>query len=254
MELIKTMHGPVNVCLDKNELGSAAAEAFVKAANEAISKRDRCTVGLSGGHTPPLLYEQITGAYKSKVDWSKVHFFMSDERCVPPDHKDSNWGMADRLLFSPLKIKEDNLHPLENQASDPKGSAEAYEQMIRQLFGVSKTEIPSFDIIQLGMGPDGHTASLFPGTAALKEEKRLVVDNFVQKLESYRITFTFPMLNHARHIIFMLEGAEKSHVFAEAVQTELTHFPVQRVQPVDGDVVWFTDTDSARDLLAKAAK
>jgi 6-phosphogluconolactonase len=255
MESIKTVHGLVHVCSDKTELGKASANEFVESAARAIKLHGRFVVGLSGGHTPPLLYEQLTSPpYKSKIEWRKVHIFMSDERCVPVDNKESNWGMADRLLFSKLGIPSENLHPMQGQDQDPKKSAEDYEAEIRAFFAVKTGEIPRFDLIQLGMGPDGHTASLFPGTKALKEQTRLVVENFVDKFETNRITFTYPLLNHAAEIMFMLEGAEKSHVFAEAVQREDRRYPVQGIVPVAGQVVWYVDHDSARDLLLQKAK
>ncbi|HEY9793456.1 MAG TPA: 6-phosphogluconolactonase [Candidatus Obscuribacterales bacterium] len=255
MESIKTNHGLVHVCSDKTELGKASADEFVKAAEKAIKSHGRFTVGLSGGHTPPLLYDQLTSAqYKTKVEWQKVHFFMSDERCVPVDSKESNWGTAERLLFSKLNIPAENLHPMHGQEENPTKCAEEYEAAIKAFFEVKEGEIPRFDLIQMGMGPDGHTASLFPGTKALKEQSQLVVENFVDKMETHRITFTYPLLNHASEIMFMVEGGEKSHVFAEAVQKEDRRYPVQGIAPTDGAVVWYVDKDTARDLLLQKAK
>jgi 6-phosphogluconolactonase len=252
MRIIKTPRGPVHIASTKNELGRAGAEQVVQALSEAIFRDGRATIGLSGGHTPPLLYEQLTSpAFNRALDWSKVHFFVSDERCVPHESNESNWGMAERLLFSKLKVGSANLHPTKGQDGDPVKCAVAYEEEIRKFFAIGGSETPSFDVIQLGMGPDGHTASLFPGTKALKEETRLVVNNVVDAKESNRITFTLPMLNAARHIVFLIEGEEKSHVLSQVLTTSVIEYPSQRVDPSNGDVVWVTDEAAARDLLAK---
>lgn len=251
MQTIKTAKGQVHVAGSQSELGKASAEHFAQAVNDAIFRKGRATVGLSGGHTPPLLYAQLTSpAFARAIDWSKVHFFISDERCVPHDDKESNWGMADKLLFSKLKMAPGNLHPTKGQDGDAAKCALSYEQDLRTFFQVGTEEIPTFDVLQLGMGPDGHTASLFPGTKAVNEEKRLVVHNFVEKLASNRITFTFPLINHASHIIYMIEGEEKSHVLSEALTLPIARYPVQHVDPVRGDLSWFVDEAAARDLLA----
>ena len=254
MDKLETKHGLVNICSHKKELASASANCFVQICKQAIGDRGLATVGLSGGSTPPVLYEELIAKHKKDLDWSKVHFFISDERCVPVEDKDSNWGMAQKLLFSQLPIPEENLHPPKDQAADPAASAEEYEQTLREFFKLEEGQLPRFDLLQLGMGPDGHTASLFPNTKAIGVTDRLVVANFVDKFETYRITFTFPVINNAAHVMFMLQGEEKSHVFAEAVQTESISYPVQRVQPTDGQVTWFVDEPSARDLLARVRK
>lgn len=252
METIKTMHGTVHVCQAQAELGKAGAKYFIEVGNKCIKERGMFTVGLSGGHTPPVLYENLTSKeMKDQIDWKKVHFFVSDERCVPHDSKESNWGMAEKLLFAKIRVPDENLHSLFDQDVNPRQSAEDYEKLIRQFFEVGAGDIPSFDLIQLGMGPDGHTASLFPGSRALTEDKKLVTENFVDKFETQRITFTFPLLNHARHILFLVEGAEKSHVFAEAVNAERAIYPVQHIRPESGDVTWYVDQDTARDLMAR---
>lgn len=254
METIKTKHGVVHICDSQGELSKVAADDFVKIVNEAIARTGRATVGLSGGHTPPLLYERLTSeAYKKLVDWKKVHFFISDERCVPEDSKDSNWGNAQRQLFNKLHVPAENLHPLQNQDIDPKGAAEKYEEELKKFFDLKPGELPRFDLIQLGMGPDGHTASLFPGSKALSEKKRAVVDNFVDKSETWRITFTFSVLNEAGNIMFMVEGQEKSHVLSEVLQgtSGAPQYPVQNVTPHDGKIVWFVDRAAARDLKVK---
>jgi 6-phosphogluconolactonase len=252
MQTIKTPHGQVHIASSKEELGKNGAEQVVQALNEGIFRQGRATIALSGGHTPPLLYEQLTSPqFIRALDWTKVHFFVSDERCVAHDSKDSNWGMAERLLFSKLKVPSHNLHPTKGQDSDPARSASSYEEDIRKFFAGGGDEMPAFDVIQLGMGPDGHTASLFPRTKALNEESRLVVHNVVDALESNRITFTLPLLNAARHIVFMVEGEEKSHVLSQVLTTSVIEYPSQRVDPVSGDVVWVIDAPSARDLLLK---
>ena len=255
MQKIKTIRGIVNVCAGKNELGNSAATEFMSVVNDAIFKHGRATVGLSGGHSPPLLYAQLTSPeHKRQVDWTKVHFFMSDERCVPFDSKDSNWGMAQQLLFSKLNMAPSNLHPPHDPEKSPAQSAHDYEDSIRAFFELSPGQIPVFDLIQLGMGPDGHTASLFPGSKALHEKSRLVVDNFVDKFETYRITFTVPMINNAANVMFLIEGEEKSHVLAEALRSDVNTYPVQHVSPANGNLTWYVDEDAGRDLVAMHAR
>ena len=253
METINTGRGKVHICQDKGEMGKASANEFITIINDAIFKNGRATVGISGGHSPPLLYEQLTAPEnKGKVDYNKVHFFVSDERCVPHDSKESNWGNAQQLLFSKLHVPAINLHPTVEQDKYPSKSATEYETEILKFFNMQPGEIPTFDLIQLGMGPDGHTASLFPGSKALTEKKRLVVENFVDKFETYRITFTLPMLNQAANVMFLIEGEEKSHVLSEVFGSDGVQYPVQNIHPSSGTITWYIDTAAARDLKARA--
>lgn len=252
---LETPHGSVHICGSKDELGRKSASHFIALCNAAIKKNGRCTVGLSGGSTPPVLYHALLlPENRKQVDWNNVHFFVSDERCVAHDDKDSNWGLAMREFLGQLNLPAENLHPTHEQDKDPEACALHYEQLIREFFGTTDGEVPRFDILQLGMGPDGHTASLFPGTKALSVDDRLVTANFVNKFETYRITFTFRLINNAANVLFMLQGEEKSHVLADALNSEGAHYPVQRVMPASGKVEWYVDEPAARDLMATARK
>jgi 6-phosphogluconolactonase len=252
VDTLKLAQSTVHICKDQNELGDASARAFIASMQEAITSRGRGVVALSGGHTPHILYKRLLQDDLHKaVDWSKVHFFVGDERCVPATSEDNNFGNAQRLFLSKLNIPQSNLHPTAQQDSDPDASAGKYEAEIKKFFGIANGELPQFDMIHLGMGPDGHCASLFPGTRALDETGRLVVANHVEKLHTNRITFTFPLINNARYVMFMVEGEEKAAVLAEALQSDTVAYPVQKIKPRSGKLEWFVDEAAARDLKVR---
>ena len=179
----------------KIELANYSAEYIVKLAKEYISQNGQFSIALSGGSTPKILYQALVENYKDALDWSKVDFFWSDERYVPMDHNDSNMKLAVDYLFKPLGIKTDNCYFIETLLENPALAAEKYERDIQSHF-----EKPEFDLILLGLGDDGHTASLFPGTNALEEKEKLVVSNWVDKFQTWRITFTYPLLNAAKNV------------------------------------------------------
>lgn len=253
MDKVNTKRGEVRIFKSKDEIGQGAAEFFIAKVNEAITANGRASVALSGGSSPPLMYAAILEQFADKVDWSKVHFFVGDERCVPHASPESNWGTAYRELLSKLPIPKENLHPTENQDVDPTASASAYETHIREFFGTAAGSIPRFDLIHLGMGPDGHTASLFPNTKGLAVTDKLVIDNYVERMTSHRLSFTFPFINAAANVMFMTTGAEKSHVLAEALQSDTITYPVQNVSPKNGKSTWFVDDAAAKDLLREKA-
>jgi 6-phosphogluconolactonase len=249
VETLKVNNGLVHICKDQSELADASARDFVRVMQEAVSKRGKATVALSGGHTPQILYDRVLQPdLKNSVDWSKVHFFVGDERTVPAESDQSNFGNAERLFLSKLNLPAGNLHPTKGQDLNPEKSAADYENEIRSFFQLKEGEFAQFDMIHLGMGPDGHCASLFPGTKALSEEKRMVVANHVDKLNTDRITFTFRMINSSHNVMFMLEGAEKSAVLAEALQSTTQAYPVQKIKPENGRLDWFIDQSAAKDL------
>jgi 6-phosphogluconolactonase len=255
MDNITLKRGPVYICATSEELADHAAASLARLCKEAIAARGYFSLALSGGSTPPVLYARLLkDDYRNSIEWNKIHFFIGDERCVPYDSKESNFGNASRLLLDKLPIPPENLHPTINQDKDPAGSAKQYEEELRKFFKLKPGEFPSLDLIMLGMGPDGHCASLFPGTKALDETQRLVVDNFVPKFDSSRITFTLPVLNSAREIHFMIEGAEKSEVLAEALEGDQVQYPVQRVAPKSGVIYWYIDRSAARDLCSLPRK
>jgi 6-phosphogluconolactonase len=228
------------------ELNRVAAEEFVRVGRAAIGNQGRFAVALSGGNTPRGVYSLIADKYGDALPWNQVFIFFGDERHVPPDHPESNYGMANETLLSRVPIPAENISriPAELPAGE---AARHYEERLRNFFGLSDGEWPRFDLILLGMGDDGHTASLFPGTTALEERARLVVANHVDKLQTDRITLTFPVLNHAAEVAFLIAGAGKAEVLGRVFSPgSRAEFPIQRVRPVNGRVLWILDKEAAR--------
>src|SRR5215469_2042551 len=198
----------IRVFADVEFLDKAAAQEFVRCAREAIAVRGRFTVALSGGSTPRRLYQLLASEpFRTQVDWGRVEFFWGDERCVPPDHPDSNYRMAREAMLSHLPIPAEHIHRLEGERADRDAAARDYEAIIAGVFGVTAGgEPPALDLNLLGMGTNGHTASLFPYTKALDETARWVVANFVPELNADRLTMTRPMLNRSREVLFVVAG------------------------------------------------
>jgi 6-phosphogluconolactonase len=188
----------------------------------------------------------------TSVPWDKVFFFWGDERHVPPDDADSNYRMAREALLSKLPIPEANIFRVPAEGKDAQAVAEAYEQTLKNFFSLKPEELPRFDLILLGMGPDGHTASLFPGTPALQEKSRLVVANWVEKLKTSRITFTLPVLNAARNVMFLVSGADKAPVLREVLEGDAPaeKYPSKLVRPRNGKLIWFVDRAAGSQLSA----
>jgi 6-phosphogluconolactonase len=241
---------------DAEQVSHAAAEEFIRLAREAIAVRGRFTVALAGGSTPRRLYQLLADTpYLERVNWPRVEFFWGDERTVPPDHKDSNFHMANEALLHKLPIAAANLHRMQAERPDPDAAARDYQHEIARVFGVTaEGEPPAFDLILLGMGPDGHTASLFPSTAALQETGRWVVSNWVAKFNTHRVTLTYRVLNRAAHVLFLVAGADKAHVLAEVLEgpSDPERLPSQRVRPGAGQLTWFVDLDAAGRLTRPA--
>lgn len=225
------------------ELNNFAAEKFIEIANDAIEKRGQFTVALSGGSTPKKLYALLAEEpFLSQIEWQKIQFFFGDERLVLPDSEESNFRMANETLFAKLDIPKENIHRFLTEKIEAKKIAETMENEIREVFVLKENEFPRFDLIFLGMGGDGHTASLFPETEALKEDKRIVIDNWVKKFETSRLTFTFPTINNARNIIFLIAGADKAETLREVLEGEYQpdKFPSQAVKPTNGKLLFLT--------------
>jgi 6-phosphogluconolactonase len=234
---------------DTNTLSHEAAQYIVRVAQESIVTHGRFTLALSGGNTPKKLYGLLASEpYVSQIDWNLVEIFWSDERCVPPDSPDSNYHMAQEVLLSKVPIPANQIHRTPADEADRDAASETYAQEMRNVFGTNG--IPKFDLIQLGMGPEGHTASLFPHQASLHEQQRLVMPVSVPKPPPARLTFTPPVLNAATHILFLVTGTDKE----EAVQAVLEgdhqpdEYPAQIVQPSQGEVTWMLDTAAAAAL------
>jgi 6-phosphogluconolactonase len=280
MDKLEFAKAVVYVGKDKTEMAEAAAQHFAKVTVEAVKARGICSVALSGGSSPPLVYERLlSDDLHNKTPWDKIHYFIGDERCVPDDSPENNFNVARHQLISKVNPPAENLHPLLGQDNDPAEAALRYEEEIKKFFSTTGSwsfgeqgapaskegassgrgtssgddeKFPVFDLIWLGMGPDGHCASLFPGTKALTEVKRLVVENFVEKLSANRITFTFPFINHARSIMFVSNGEDKAAVLAEALTSDVIKYPVQHVVLAHGKAEWFVDLAAAKELCASA--
>jgi 6-phosphogluconolactonase len=231
---------------DPAALARAGVEEFVSRAGEALGRTGRFTVALSGGRTPKALYSLLAGRTPA-LPWEKIHFFFGDERCVPHDHPDSNYRMVREALFDPARIPAENIHAVQTELGGPTEVAADYEGAIRAFFRARAGSFPSLDLVFLGMGKDGHTASLFPGTPGLLEKERFVVPALVKALNSYRVTLTYPLLNAAAHVVFLVEGDDKAETL-RAVFSKDGSFPVQGIKPTAGDVLWLLDEAAARAL------
>ncbi len=243
------MTANVETYANETELADAVAERIITLAWAAIGEHGRCSIGLAGGTTVRGLFELMaTRPYASRLDWDRVFLFWGDERCVPPDHPDSNYGMARKTLLEHVPVPAENVERMKGEL-DPAEAAEQYEAVLRRHFG---DEAPRFDVLLQGMGSDGHTASLFPGTEALKERTRWVVANYVPKLESWRITLTIPAINAARNVIFMVSGPGKAEPLRDVLEgpRDPERLPSQAIAPVDGALVWMVDA-AAGSLLAR---
>lgn len=250
----------LNISKDLRRLSSSAAAEFARIANESIAERGVFRVALSGGSTPRALYEKLV---KAKIDWDKVYFFFGDERNVPPDDERSNFRLADVHLLTPLSIAPERVFRWKTEAVSPDAVAEDYRTQIRVgwLIGISRSEDAistligndiRFDLIILGLGADGHAASLFPNTMALQFAGDIAVANWVPQLDEWRFTLTFPTINSARNVMFLVSGPEKAATLKAVLNgsSEPERLPAQSVQPADGDVFWFVDKAAAAELTA----
>jgi len=236
----------LTVVADASSLYQTAAQEFSRCAVEAVNARGRFSVALSGGNTPRSVYSLLAAEHKGTLPWDKIFVFFGDERHVPPDDPESNYKMANEALLSKVPIPQRNIFrvPAELPADE---AADSYDRHLRDFFGLAANAWPSFDLIFLGLGDDGHTASLFPGSAALKETSRLVVANWVEKFKSYRITFTYPVINHAAEVAFIVSGKSKAQVMQEVLAyAPGKAYPAQQVRPQAGRLLWILDRDAAQ--------
>ncbi len=235
---------------DRDALSRAAADKFVERANAAIAARGRLSVALSGGSTPRELYAELaSNAYRARVEWRQVHFFWGDERAVPPDSPDSNYRMANETLLSHIPVPKENVHRILAE-KNPEIAAAEYEQTLRDFFG---EDIPRFDLVLLGLGTNGHTASLFPHTSALNEKKRGCISVWVPELNAMRITLTALVLNDAAHIIFLVAGMDKAVVLREVLRGpyDPERLPAQLIHPDHGSLLWMIDQAAASELKTR---
>ena len=238
----------IEVLATPADLFRGAAEEFVRLGRSAIGAQGRFAVALSGGSTPTNLYSLLAENY-ADFAWARTFFFFGDERHVPPDHPDSNYRMAHEALLAKISIPAENVHRVRAENPDAAAAALEYEDELRRFFELEPGELPRFDLILLGLGSEGHTASLFPDSPALDQQSRLVVATRVAKLNTDRITFTFPVLNRAAEAMFLVSGAEKADIVRQVLRGASTPpLPAQRVVPDDGKLVWMLDEAAAARL------
>jgi 6-phosphogluconolactonase len=233
------------------ELFDAAAADFAALAGQAVRASGRFAVALSGGSTPKTLYSLL--ATKPGIPWDKICFFWGDERHVPPNDPESNYRMANEALLSKIPARPENIFRIQAEEKDAATAALQYEQALKDFFHLSAGQFPRFDLILLGTGPDGHTASLFPDTTALTETHRLVVANWVPKFKTHRITFTYPVLNAAACVTFLAEGPGKAAIVHEILENSTADLPAQRVRPTNGKLIWMLDEPAASALSRRPA-
>jgi 6-phosphogluconolactonase len=253
------MKPTIRIFPDADQLARFAARLFLSRFVLNLTIQVQFTVALSGGSTPKKMFEILGNdeRLKKQVElgtWDYVHFFWGDERHVPPDHAESNYKLAYDSMLSPLGVREANIHRIKGELEDSGEAARQYEAEILRDFPVSEGQLPKFDLVFLGMGPDGHTASLFPGTKALQEEKRLVVSNWVGKFYTERITMTAPLLNNAACVVFLVSGQDKALPLKAVLEGkyEPEQLPAQLIRPESGKLTWLLDSAAASLLGAES--
>jgi len=230
------------------ELARAAAELILETATNCVAAHGRFTLCLAGGNTPRQLYRLLASVpFAHAMPWDQVHLFWGDERWVPPTHPDSNAAMAMAALVEHVPIPLHQVHPIQTAGHTPQGSAEAYEQTIRRHFAPLE---PRFDLMLLGVGSNGLTASLFPGTLAVQERQRLVVANHLPTFQTWRVTVTLPLINASRQVLFLATGSLKAPILARVLkdEPESDGLPAAMVEPTEGTVLWFLDQQAASGL------
>ena len=240
-----TVASEIRIVNDSAELYKAAAAEFALLASQAVHRKGSFSVALSGGSTPKGLYTLLASKDAAPVPWPQTSFFFGDERLVPPEHPDSNFRMANEALLSRVRVRAENVFRVRTEEPSPEAAALQYESVMKNYFALRPGQFPCFDLILLGLGPDGHIASLFPGTAALQEKERLVVSNWVEKLKAYRFTSTYPVINSAACVMFLVSGKEKAQIVREVFENSKADLPARRVRPADGRLLWLIDHPAA---------
>jgi 6-phosphogluconolactonase len=252
--MAKTLKIEYNVAPDATALATRAAEHFTDAVEKAVAARGRARIAISGGSTPKATFQLLADAaqpWRERMPWEKLEIFWVDERCVPPDHPDSNYRMTREALLDKVPLKPEQVHRMEGEL-DPQVAAARYESLLRNEFRLEGAESPRFDLVALGMGPDGHTASLFPHTEALNELARLVTANHVAQKDTWRITLTWPVINHASSVFFLIGGADKAEVVQQVFMgaNDPERLPSQLIWPSGGILTLILDQSAAALLPA----
>lgn len=235
---------------DPSELAETAARIFTARAKDCVSQKTLFTVAISGGSTPRDMHKLLAEEpYRSDIPWEKTHIFWVDERCVPVDDPASNFGLAKKDFLDWIPIPIEQIHPMPGGFS-PEEGARKYQEEMERVFQIQEEDFPIFDLIFLGMGIDGHTASLFPGKRSLVASERWVNAVKGGNPDVYRLTLTYDLLNRAKEIYFLVSGKDKASIVKTAIEKKDAHFPAQKIQPIQGRLTWLLDRESAS-LLAE---
>jgi len=238
----------VIVCETAAGVAQAGAARVATWLSAAVSARKRATVALAGGRTPEALYRLLAETpYRDRIDWDRVEIFWGDERCVPPDHPESNYRMVREALLAHVPIPDANIHRMRGELADPVVAAHGYEEVLRKACRVEVDTLPRLDVCLLGLGSDGHTASLFPGSPSIRARQRWVMAGWVEKLGEWRLTLTPRVINNARHVLFLATGAEKAETVRVVLEASVVpdRLPAQIVRPAYGQLEWLLDRDAA---------
>jgi 6-phosphogluconolactonase len=247
----------VHVLPDGPAIASRCAQKFVAIASAAVREKGSFDIVLAGGSTPKLLYNLLVTdpALRSQVPWDKMHVFFGDERHVKPDHPDSNFRMATEAMISKSPLKPEQIMRMKGEYPEAEDAAKEYDQYLRTYYKLAEGQFPRFDLVLLGMGSEGHTLSIFPGTKALRENRRIAVHNWVGKVLMDRITLTAPAVNNAANVIFMVTGADKAPALTAVLERfyEPDQLPAQLIQPTKGSLLWLVDS-AAGSMLTRAIR
>ena len=245
-----TAAADIRIVAGARALYHEAAAFIVQRIQESAAARGTATLLLSGGSTPRAVYELLSSdSWQERVVWKNVHLFWGDERCVPPTHAESNYGMTYEVLLKKISIPAENVHRIRGERS-PQEAARIYDEEITHHFHLTDDAMPRFDLTLLGLGEDGHTASLFPGTPVVKETRKRVADVVVPALKTHRVSVTLPVINNSREVLFLVSGKNKAAILRDVLEGPAGRYPAQEVRPINGAVHWLVD-DAAASLLER---
>jgi 6-phosphogluconolactonase len=237
----------INIVADYEDLCQKVTQEILVLSNERIAAQNKFAIVLAGGSTPKGVYQCMASPlYRNKFKWEKMHFFWGDERWVLPEDQRSNYRMVSEVLLTKVRIPSENIHPIQTKNCNLQTSARLYEEAISGFFKLKNGELPVFDLILLGLGQDGHTSSLFPGNPVLLEKDRLVASLSQKGIPEKRITLTFPAINHADKVFFVVSGLDKAEIVAKVLEDKNgNNFPANEIKPMQGELCWFLDKAAA---------
>ncbi len=245
------MRGQLHVTPNIESLARVAAERIVAWIGEELALRGKASLVLSGGGTPRAVYELLGAAERrDRIDWARVHLFWGDERCVGPSMPDSNFRMANEAFLNRIAIPESNIHRILGERP-PQEGARLYDGEVRKVLAPLPGQMPQFTLVLLGLGEDGHTASLFPGSTALQERSRISTEVYVERLKTSRVTMTLPALNSALRILFLVSGVTKAGITQEVLEGDVPQYPAQLINPRSGNLYWLLDEGAASELRTR---